>query len=77
MTVRLMFGDGRTVEGDTFTAALEALLHGWNPASVPALKRTLAARSLVLTGHAPDPSLADDDFTRALDALGFWTLDED
>lgn len=76
MTVRLMFSDGSVVEGETFTAALESMLHGWNPASVPALKRALANRCLISIGSAPDPTLGDDDFVRALDSLGFWTLQE-
>lgn len=75
MAYRVLFPDGSEVEASTATGILTAILDGWNPPNVPALKRALAHRCYNLTCKAPDPTLADDDFVLALDALGFLTID--
>ena len=75
--LRLLFPDQSIAEGHSAHEALSALCGGWNPCTVAGVKRALAKRAEVMTGHRVNPLLDDDAFVRRLDSLGFLALQED
>lgn len=66
----VMFRDGSKAHGETATELLESLCGGWNPNTVPELRRRLCARTRV---SVPE-TMTDDEFVRAFDASGVWAM---
>lgn len=65
MTIQVLWNNGEVTTGVTATNLMTQLLGGWNPKTIPELRKTLAQRAMI-----PEPTNdeSDIDFLYRLDA---------
>jgi hypothetical protein len=71
MNMSIEWHNGEVTEATNATHALEQLLHGWNPSTLPELKTVLAKR-----GNVPPPNNTetDEQFLQRLHDAGIFVL---
>ncbi len=74
MTIMLEWIDGEKQVANTATEALEQLLHGWNPSTLPELRAVLAKRGRIAV---PDNTETDEQFLQRLHDAGVLTMTQD
>lgn len=71
MNVMIEWHNGETTNAETATEALEQLLHGWNPSTVPELRAVLAKRGRI---EPPNNEETDEQFLQRLHDAGIFDL---
>lgn len=71
VNVVIEWHNGEVTKADNATDALEQLLHGWNPSTLPELKKVLARRASV---PPPNNTETDEQFLQRLHDAGIFLL---